>query len=98
MRYCIIIVTVGLATMASVGDAQARLDIYVDKSSQRIAVVQDGYMRYVWPVSTDRDGYGTPSGVYSPERLERSSAWYVVSSSAAPSDVITVTPLISVAP
>ena len=74
MRYCIIIVTVGLATMASVGDAQARLDIYVDKSSQRIAVVQDGYMRYVWPVSTGRDGDGAPSGVYSPERLERS--WF----------------------
>jgi L,D-transpeptidase-like protein len=74
MRYCLMIIAVGLAMTVSAGDAQARLDLYVDKSSQRIAVVQDGYMRYVWPVSTGRDADGAPSGVYSPERLERS--WF----------------------
>ena len=74
MRYCFMIIAVGLAMTVSAGDAQARLDLYIDKSSQRIAVVQDGYMRYVWPVSTGRDGDGAPSGVYSPERLERS--WF----------------------
>lgn len=74
MRYSWIVVTVGLAVAAHASDAQARLDLYVDKSTQRIAVVQDGYMRYIWPVSTGRDGYATPNGVYSPERLERS--WF----------------------
>jgi L,D-transpeptidase catalytic domain len=74
MRYCFMIIAVGLAMTVSAGDAQARLDLYVDKSSQRIAVVQDGYMRYVWPVSTGRDADGAPSGVYSPERLERN--WF----------------------
>lgn len=68
------VITIGLAITACATDAEARLDIYVDKASQRMAVVQDGYMRYMWPASTSRDGYGTPNGVYSPERLERS--WF----------------------
>ncbi len=74
MRYSLIVITIALAVGGHVSEAEARLDLYVDKSTQRIAVVQDGYMRYVWPVSTGRDGYATPNGVYSPERLERS--WF----------------------
>ncbi len=42
--------------------APARADVLVqiDKSSQRMAVSVDGMMRYNWPVSTGRSGYGTP--------------------------------------
>jgi len=74
MRRSVVIVTIGLAVTACASSAEAKLDLYVDKSTQRIAVVQDGYMRYVWPVSTGRDSYATPNGVYAPERLERS--WF----------------------
>lgn len=74
MRRSVVTITVWLAVAACASNAQARLDLYVDKTTQRIAVVQDGYMRYVWPISTGRDGYGTPNGTYAPERLERS--WF----------------------
>jgi hypothetical protein len=42
-------------------------------------VIQDGYIRFMWPVSTGRDATQTPNGVYAPQRLERnwsSTAYY----------------------
>ena len=74
MRRSVITITIWLAVAACASNAEARLDLYVDKTTQRIAVVQDGYLRYLWPVSTGGDGYGTPNGTYVPERLERS--WF----------------------
>jgi hypothetical protein len=79
MRRSLVVITIGLAVMACACNAEAKLDLYVDKSTQRIAVVQDGYMRYSWPVSTGRDSSAIPNGVYAPERLERnwfSKAYY----------------------
>jgi hypothetical protein len=60
--------------VVAASDAEARLDLYVDKSTQRIQIIQNGTLLYVWPVSTGRDRFSTPSGVYTPERLERS--WF----------------------
>jgi hypothetical protein len=74
MRYGWLVVAVGLAVTAHASDAQAKLDLYVDKSNQRITVVRDGYVRYVWPVSTGGDNYAPPNGVYTPAQLERSSS------------------------
>jgi lipoprotein-anchoring transpeptidase ErfK/SrfK len=53
------------------GSAPARADVVVqiDKSAQRMAVSVDGTMRYNWPVSTGRDGYGTPSGTFHPQSM-----------------------------
>ena len=34
-------------------------------------VIQDGYIRFMWPVSTGPDATRTPSGVFAPQRLER---------------------------
>ena len=34
----------------------------------------DGMPRYRWVVSTGRVGYGTPSGTYRPQRMERT--WF----------------------
>jgi lipoprotein-anchoring transpeptidase ErfK/SrfK len=53
--------------------APARADVVVqiDKSSQRMAVSVDGTTRYTWPVSTGRDGYGTPSGTFHPRSMAR---------------------------
>jgi lipoprotein-anchoring transpeptidase ErfK/SrfK len=36
-----------------------------------MAVSVDGAMRYNWPVSTGRNGYGTPSGVFRPQTMAR---------------------------
>src|SRR5215470_4829434 len=73
----ITIIALGVAVVAS--DAEAKLDLFIDKSVQQIAVLQNGRLLYVWPVSTGLDRFSTPSGVYTPERLERmwfSRAYY----------------------
>ena len=51
--------------------ARADVVVQIDKSSQRMAVSVDGTMRYTWPVSTGRDGYGTPSGTFHPQSMAR---------------------------
>jgi lipoprotein-anchoring transpeptidase ErfK/SrfK len=79
MRRHAVILAAALAWLVSVENAAARLDILVDKATQRMLVIQDGYMRYIWPVSTGRDETATPNGVYTPQRLERnwfSTAYY----------------------
>jgi hypothetical protein len=55
--------------MAGLAETPARADVVVqiDKSSQRMEVSVDDMMRYNWPVSTGRSGYGTPSGVFHPQ-------------------------------
>jgi len=79
MRRRVVILAAALAWLISIESAEARLDILVDKATQRMLVIQNGYMRYIWPVSTGRDETATPNGVYTPQRLERnwfSSAYY----------------------
>ena len=51
--------------------ARADVVVQIDKSAQRMAVRVDGAARYSWPVSTGRSGYGTPSGVFSPQSMHR---------------------------
>ena len=60
--------------VAALASAPARADVvvHIDKSSQRMAVSVDGAMRYNSPVSTGRDGYGTPSGTFHPQSMMRS--------------------------
>jgi len=54
--------------------ARASVLISVDKSMQQMSVSVDGMPRYRWVVSTGRAGYGTPSGTYRPQRMERT--WF----------------------
>src|ERR1700730_14139635 len=54
--------------------SSAAIVITVDKSSQQMDVSVDGAPRYTFAVSTGRAGYGTPSGTYHPQRMERS--WF----------------------
>lgn len=49
----------------------AEVVVSIDKSSQRMSVSVDGAPRHSWAVSTGTGG-GPPSGVYRPQRLERS--------------------------
>lgn len=79
MRGHAVVLAATLAWFLSIDTAEAKLDILVDKATQRMLVIQDGYIRYMWPVSTGRDNMQTPNGVYAPQRLERnwfSSAYY----------------------
>jgi len=79
MRCHAVILAVAAAWLIGVESAEARLDILVDKATQRMLVIQDGYMRYIWPVPTGRDELATPNGVYAPQRMERnwfSKAYY----------------------
>ena len=52
------------------GAAWANILILIDKASQRMSVTVDGVNRYNWPVSTGRPGYATPSGTFTPFRME----------------------------
>ncbi|MEI4583998.1 L,D-transpeptidase, partial [Klebsiella pneumoniae] len=51
--------------------AWADVVVQIDKSSQRMTVSVDGSPRYNWPVSTGGGGYGTPSGVFHPQSMQR---------------------------
>jgi L,D-transpeptidase catalytic domain len=79
MRRHAVILAAALAWLVGNESAEAKLDILVDKATQRMLVIQNGYMRYMWPVSTGRDETATPNGIYTPQRMERnwfSTAYY----------------------
>src|SRR5258707_3859940 len=79
MRRSSAITIIALGAAVAGSDAEAKLDLFIDKSTQQISVIQNGRLLYVWPVSTGQDRFSTPSGVYTPERLERtwfSKAYY----------------------
>src|SRR5665213_2768238 len=62
-----------LIALAAVLTPAARADILItiDKSTQQMAVTEDGALLYQWPVSTGAPGYDTPSGEFKPFRMER---------------------------
>jgi L,D-transpeptidase catalytic domain len=51
--------------------ARANVMIIIDKSTQKMSVTVNGEERYLWPVSTGRAGYDTPSGDFQPFRMEK---------------------------
>jgi hypothetical protein len=59
------------AYAAFAAPARASILISVDKSAQQMTVTVDGDPRYIWPVSTGREGHDTPGGQYTPFRMEK---------------------------
>jgi hypothetical protein len=57
--------------LASPLAAQASLLININKSTQTMTVSQDGARLYSWPVSTGISAYDTPSGSFTPFRMEK---------------------------
>src|SRR2546427_2117325 len=51
--------------------ADAGVVVHIDKSRQRMTVSVDGGVLHSWAVSTGRRGFGTPSGIFYPQRLAR---------------------------
>src|SRR5208282_2732658 len=50
--------------------ARANIVVTIDKTRQQMSVSVDGAPRYVWPVSTGRPGYDTPSGTFKANRMD----------------------------
>ena len=69
-RLCLTLAA-SLATLALTAPAYANLLIRIDKSVQRMTVIEDGQPIYVWPVSTGIARYDTPGGEYKPFRMEK---------------------------
>src|SRR3954463_3207005 len=59
------------SALVCASDAQAAVQITIDKSSQLMTVEKDGRALYQWPVSTGRAGFDTPSGKFKAFRMER---------------------------
>jgi lipoprotein-anchoring transpeptidase ErfK/SrfK len=74
MRKSAIAVVFAVASMAAADLAYANLVITIDKSAQRMSVAVDGVVQHTFTVSTGRAGYGTPNGVFHPQRLART--WF----------------------
>src|SRR6266540_4683589 len=71
MRSPFLFASIVAAVLALSGaPAHAGVLISIDKSAQRMTVAVDGVARYHWPISTGKAGYSTPSGSYTPFRLE----------------------------
>ena len=61
----------GVAISMLMGSAaHAALLIQIDKSAQRMSVTLNGDLLYTWPVSTGNEKYDTPSGTFTPFRME----------------------------
>jgi len=74
MRRLAVSILAALALLASLGAASANVLVHIDKSSQRMMVALNGRLAYIWPVSTGRGGFGTPTGQFRPQWLARS--WF----------------------
>jgi lipoprotein-anchoring transpeptidase ErfK/SrfK len=67
--FAVFLFAFGLGVTAAA--AQASILVTVDRDDQLMRVYVEGDLVYVWPVSTGRLGYQTPSGRYSPTMLSR---------------------------
>jgi len=82
MRSFLLALAVAVAPSFLASAASADVQARIDKSSQTMSVYVDGDLAYVWDVSTGWGRYGTPSGSFRPQRLER--RWYSTKYGGAP--------------
>jgi hypothetical protein len=69
-RFLVASVVVATAYAGLMSSAAASVLVTVDRGTQQMTVNVDGKTRWVWPVSTGRRGYVTPSGNYTAFRME----------------------------
>lgn len=67
--FTLFLIAIGVAALPS--QAEARVKVHIDKSSQTMRVYVNGSLHHTWRVSTGRRGYNTPTGSYRPKRLAR---------------------------
>jgi hypothetical protein len=63
-----------LAALAALPAAASTILARVSISDQTMNVYVDGWPQYSWPVSTARNGYFTPTGMFHAQRL--AAMWY----------------------
>ena len=79
MRIAVFCAVFCLSMLGFGQSAIADLLIRVDRTEQIMRVYEYGDLVYVWPVSTGRRGYTTPTGTYRPyslRRFHRSKKYY----------------------
>jgi hypothetical protein len=69
LRWFAVILLAALISGAGAVAAES-VQISINKVSQKMTVTVGGVQKYVWLVSTGARGYSTPSGSYSPFRME----------------------------
>jgi lipoprotein-anchoring transpeptidase ErfK/SrfK len=77
--FCVASCVVAVTGLFAAAPARADLVVQISKGAQRMTVIRDGHPIHTWVVSTGRSGYGTPSGVFHPQRMARtwfSKAYY----------------------
>lgn len=72
MRLRLVVAAAMLLGVLNAGSAFAAQSVLIsiNKISQKMTVTVDGEKTYVWPVSTGAPGYSTPSGTFTPFRME----------------------------
>ncbi len=70
MRRMFRVLALSLPLMLASQALAAKIDITINKVSQKMTIKVDGDVKYVWPVSTGGSGYDTPSGKFRPFRME----------------------------
>jgi lipoprotein-anchoring transpeptidase ErfK/SrfK len=53
-----------------VSTANAKVMIYVDLDAQQMTVIKNNGETHVWKVSSGREGFETPTGLFSVQRLD----------------------------
>lgn len=71
VRLCLLAMAALAAVMLAAAPSHAAVLVEIEKSTQTMYVTVNGVTRHQWPVSTGRGRFGTPSGVFRPQRLER---------------------------
>src|SRR5262249_23323799 len=69
-----LVAAIATCVLGASAPARADLVVQISRASQTMTVVRNGQPIHHWAVSTGRAGYGTPSGVFRPQRMERT--WF----------------------
>ncbi len=69
MRRVVAFFTVCALSIVITGAANAALLVRIDRTEQKMRVYVHGELFYIWPVSTGRAGYQTPTGSHQPYSL-----------------------------
>nr|WP_320141950.1 L,D-transpeptidase [uncultured Cohaesibacter sp.] len=64
-----LVLTAILGAAPSFATANNVVQIRVDLAKQKMVVSVNGWKKHTWPISSARDGFDTPEGLYRPTRM-----------------------------
>ncbi|WP_321446768.1 L,D-transpeptidase [uncultured Cohaesibacter sp.] len=64
-----LILTALLGATPSFATVNDEIQIRVDLAKQKMFVSVNGWKKYTWPISSAREGFDTPEGLYRPTRM-----------------------------